>query len=81
MVGAILAHLPICTVLPPSAVRHELAEGELVAHPIIDPVVARRLFVIYSGERRLSEPEGDLVNTLRSRLADTRDLDPQDNRK
>jgi len=81
MVGAILAHLPICTVLPPSAVRHELAEGELVAHPIIDPVVARRLFVIYSGERSLSEPERDLVNTLRSRLADTRDLDPQDNRK
>ena len=81
MIGAILTQLPICTVLPPSAVRRELAEGELVAHPIIDPVVARRLFVIYSGERSLSEPERDLVNTLRSRLADTKDLAPQDNRK
>jgi DNA-binding transcriptional LysR family regulator len=68
-------------VLPPSAVRRELAEGELVTHPIIDPVVARRLFVIYSGERSLSEPERDLVNTLRLRLADTKDLAPQDNRK
>jgi len=74
MVAAILAQLPVCTVLPPSAVRRELAEGELAAHPIIDPVVARRLFVIYSGERSLSEPERDLVNTLRSRLADTREL-------
>ena len=64
MIAAILARLPVCTVLPPSAVRRELAEGELVAHPIIDPVVARRLFVIYSGERSLSEPERDLVNTL-----------------
>jgi len=81
MVAAILAQLPVCTVLPPSAVRRELAEGELVAHPIIDPVVARRLFVIYSGERSLSEPERDLVNTLRSRLADPRDLAPQDKRK
>jgi DNA-binding transcriptional LysR family regulator len=81
MVVAILAQLPVCTVLPPSAVRRELAEGELVAHSIIDPVVARRLFVIYSGERSLSESERDLVNTLRSRLADTRDLAPQDNRK
>jgi LysR family transcriptional regulator, nitrogen assimilation regulatory protein len=81
MVAAILAQLPVCTVLPPSAVRRELAEGELVAHPIIDPVVTQRLFVIYSGERSLSEPERDLVNTLQSRLADTRDLAPQDNRK
>jgi LysR family transcriptional regulator, nitrogen assimilation regulatory protein len=81
MVAAILAQLPVCTVLPPSAVHRELAEGKLVAHPIIDPVVARRLFVIYSGERSLSEPERDLVNTLRSRLADTREFAPQDNRK
>jgi DNA-binding transcriptional LysR family regulator len=81
MIAAILVRLPVCTVLPPSAVRRELAEGELVAHPIIDPVVARRLFVIYSGERSLSEPERDLVNTLRSRLADTRGLTSQDNRK
>jgi LysR family nitrogen assimilation transcriptional regulator len=70
MMAVILERLPVCTVLPPSAIHRELASGELVAHPIIDPVVARRLFVIYSGERSLSEPERDLVNTLRSRLAD-----------
>ena len=69
MVAAVLAHAPVCTVLPPSAVRREMAEGDLVAHPIVDPVIARRLFVIYSGERSLSEPERDLVNTLRGRLS------------
>jgi DNA-binding transcriptional LysR family regulator len=68
MVAAILARLPVSTVLPPSSVRRELAAGELVAHPIVDPVISRRLFVIYSGERSLSEPERDLVNTLRARL-------------
>jgi LysR family transcriptional regulator, nitrogen assimilation regulatory protein len=89
MVVATLARRPICTVLPQSAVRRELADGELVAHPIIDPVISRRLFVIYSGERALSEPERDLVNTLRSRLADAPGPDaaaaqcaaPQDSRK
>ena len=75
MVAAVLARAPVCTVLPPSAVRRELSEGELVAHPIIDPTIARRLFVIYSGERTLSEPERDLVNTLRGRLSDTTDVE------
>jgi DNA-binding transcriptional LysR family regulator len=73
MVAAVLARLPVCTVLPPSAVRREMAEGDLVAHPIVDPAIARRLFVIYSGERGLSEPERDLVNTLRARLSDATD--------
>ena len=69
MVAAVLAHAPVCTVLPPSAVLREMSEGDLVAHPIVDPEIARRLFVIYSGERSLSEPERDLVNTLRDRLS------------
>ena len=61
--------------LPPSAVAREFLDGELVAHPIIDPTIARRLFVIYSGERTLSEPERDLVKTLRGRLSDTTDVE------
>ena len=70
MAAALLARAPVCTVLPPSAVQRELDDGELTAHPIVDPVIARRLFVIYSGERSLSEPERDLVNTLRGRLSE-----------
>ncbi len=70
MAAALLTRAPVCTVLPPSAVQRELDDGELTAHPIVDPVIARRLFVIYSGERSLSEPERDLVNTLRGRLSE-----------
>lgn len=69
MLIALLRHEPIATVLPPSAVRRELDTGELRAHPIIGPSVARRLFVIYSGDRSLSEPEREFVNLLRSGLA------------
>jgi LysR family transcriptional regulator, nitrogen assimilation regulatory protein len=72
MAVAILARLPVCIVLPPSAVEREIAGGDLVAHPIIDPVISRRLFVIYSGERTLSEPERSLVNSLRRKLSEPR---------
>lgn len=70
MAVGILARLPVCTILPPSAVALEIAAGDLVAHPIIDPVISRRLFVIYSGERALSEPERGLVNALRRKLSE-----------
>jgi DNA-binding transcriptional LysR family regulator len=56
-------------VLPASAVRLELASGELAAHPITDPTITRRLFVIYSGDRSLTPAERDLVKLLRAKLA------------
>jgi DNA-binding transcriptional LysR family regulator len=72
MAVAALARLPVCTVLPPSAVARELASGSLVAHPIVDPAIVRRLYVIYSGERVLTEPERSLVNALRKKLSEHR---------
>ncbi|WP_426435383.1 LysR family transcriptional regulator [Bradyrhizobium genosp. P] len=75
MVVSLLAHLPVCTVLPASAVAREIEGGDLVAHPIIEPAIARRLYVIYSGERTLSEPERGLVNILRRRLSESRGID------
>jgi len=72
MAVAILASLPVCTVLPASAVAREIASGDLAAHPIIDPTISRRLFVIYSGERSLSESERGLVNSLRRKLSEPR---------
>jgi LysR family nitrogen assimilation transcriptional regulator len=68
MMIAMLGRHPLCTVLPPSAIRRELASGELVAHPIVEPSIARRLFMIYSGDRSLTEPERNLVQILRERL-------------
>ena len=46
--------------------------GDLAAHPIVDPTISRRLFVIYSGERALSESERGLVNSLRRKLSEPR---------
>ncbi len=70
LLASVLTRHPLCTVLPPSAVRRELALGDLVAHPIVEPTIARRLFIIYSGDRSLTEPERNLVHVLRERLAD-----------
>jgi DNA-binding transcriptional LysR family regulator len=74
MIAAVLARARVCTVLPPSAVRRELAQGELNAHPIVNPTIARQLYVIYSGERSLSRPERDLVKALRVRLLEPEEL-------
>jgi LysR family transcriptional regulator, nitrogen assimilation regulatory protein len=74
MMAAVLERQPLCTVLPPSAVRRELAAGELTAHPIVEPTIARRLFMIYSADRSLTEAERDLVQLLRARLADEEPL-------
>jgi LysR family transcriptional regulator, nitrogen assimilation regulatory protein len=70
MAVALLARLPVCTVLPASAVAQEIERGDLVARPIIDPTIARRLYVIYSGERALSDAERSLVNILRRKLSE-----------
>lgn len=75
MAVSLLAQLPVCTVLPPSAVAREIASGALLAHPIIEPTIARRLYVIYSGERALSAPERGLVNALRRKLSEVRSED------
>lgn len=69
MLIAVLSREPMCTVLPPSAVQRELDAGELVAHPIVEPEICRKLFVIYSADRSLTEPERDLVSTLQAGLA------------
>jgi LysR family nitrogen assimilation transcriptional regulator len=76
MLIAMLNHGPLGTILPPSAVRRELESCELSAHPICNPSVARRLFVIYSGDRSLTPIEREFINLLRLGLG-TRDGDPE----
>jgi len=71
MVVSILARLPVCAVLPRSAVQREIDNGDIVAHHIVNPVISRNLFVIYSGDRALNKPERALVNSLRKRLSVT----------
>lgn len=69
MLVALVAREPVATVLPASAVRPEVLRGELSVHPIVEPTINRRLFVIYSADRSLTPVERDLVEMLRSRLS------------
>jgi len=68
MLIALLSRERVATVLPASAVRPEILSRELSAHPIIEPTIQRRLFVIYSGDRSLTPAERDLVRLLRLHL-------------
>jgi LysR family transcriptional regulator, nitrogen assimilation regulatory protein len=70
MAVSLLDRLPVCTVLPASAVKRQIDAEYLVAHPIVDPSISRRLYVIYSGERPLSESERALVKALRKKLSE-----------
>jgi LysR family nitrogen assimilation transcriptional regulator len=70
MAVSLLDRLPVCTVLPASAVKRQIDAQYLVAHPIVDPSISRRLYVIYSGERPLSESERALVKALRKKLSE-----------
>ncbi len=69
MAVAMLARMPVCTVLPVSAIANEVRNGDLVVHTIVEPTVSRRLFLIYSGDRALNPPERELVNALRRLLS------------
>jgi LysR family nitrogen assimilation transcriptional regulator len=69
MAVSLLERLPVCTVLPASAVKRQIDDGDLIAHPITEPIISRRLYVIYSGARPLSEPERALVKTMKKALS------------
>ncbi|MBC8159024.1 MAG: LysR family transcriptional regulator [Alphaproteobacteria bacterium] len=65
----ILTRRPFGNVLPRSAVGKAVANGQLVCHEIIEPHLFRRLSVIFSPERSLSEPERAFIRILRENLA------------
>ncbi|MDB5579666.1 MAG: hypothetical protein JWR80_4842 [Bradyrhizobium sp.] len=69
MLVSVLRRQPVCTVLPVSALCREIEAGELVASPIVDPVIMRRLFIIYSGGRSLTPAEREFIDLLRQRLS------------
>ena len=66
----LLGRQPYATLLPSSAVTDSVADGTFVCHEIIEPRVCRRLSVIFSPERSLSDPERAFIRILRDRLGD-----------
>jgi DNA-binding transcriptional LysR family regulator len=55
---------PLCTVLPASSVRNDVAAGRLTVTPIAERLSIGNLAVIFSGERELSEIERAAVRAL-----------------
>lgn len=56
----------LATVLPVSAVKNQIVTGQLIYSEIIEPVLTRQLGLAYMPERKLSDPELALLDSLRA---------------
>lgn len=66
---ALVKRLKVATILPSSAIKPQVVRKELQFNPISDPVITRRLSILFSADRNLSDVERDLVALLRRELA------------
>jgi DNA-binding transcriptional LysR family regulator len=58
---AMVRQAPLCTILPASSVRRDIAAGNLIAVPIRQDDVPGALSIIFSAERELSEAERTII--------------------
>jgi DNA-binding transcriptional LysR family regulator len=70
MALALVADRTMATVMPLGTVRRAVADGELQFNKIVEPEIWRRLSIIYSAERSLSEIERAFIQTLRRHLSE-----------
>ncbi|WP_319531802.1 LysR substrate-binding domain-containing protein [uncultured Cohaesibacter sp.] len=70
---AMLRQAPLCTILPASAVRADLANGTVTATPVVEEFGQRQLLLIYSTERTLSNLERSLISFLREAFQERSD--------
>lgn len=68
IVLALVRRMPLATIMPEASVRLFAAEGILQFNTIVEPVIYRRLSIVFSTERTLTEIERALVATLRRHL-------------
>src|SRR5690606_3879706 len=69
MAIALVAEGSSATIMPLGTVRRAVAAGELEFHQIVEPEIWRRLSIIYSADRSLSEIERAFIQTLRRHLS------------
>lgn len=81
MVLALVRRMQLVTVMPEASVRPFVSEGIFQFNPIVDPVIYRRLSIVFSTDRSLTEIERALVGTLRRHLVsvDFNSLEASDN--
>lgn len=68
MVLALVRRMRLATVMPEASVRPFASEGIFQFNTIVDPIIYRRLSIIFSTGRSLTEIERALVGTLRRHL-------------
>lgn len=69
MILALIRRMNLATILPQPSVRPYVDAGIFQFNPIVEPAISRRLSILFSTERSLTEIERSLIATLRRTLA------------
>lgn len=67
---ALIGKMNFATIMPEASVRPYLADGVFQFNPIRDPIIRRRLSVIFSTARNLTQIERSMIGTLRHHLTE-----------
>jgi DNA-binding transcriptional LysR family regulator len=66
---ALIGRMRLATILPESSVEQFVAEGKFQFNPIADPAAKRRLSILFSPDRNLTDIERALIGLLRRHLS------------
>ncbi len=69
MILALIRRTALATILPKPSVQPYLDDGVFQFNPITEPSISRRLSILFSTERTLTEIERDLIAIFRKNLA------------
>ena len=68
MIMSMVRHMRLATVMPAASVQPFVSSGAYQFNPIADPPIVRRLSIVFSPSRSLTEIERALVGKIRERL-------------
>ncbi|WP_296743320.1 LysR family transcriptional regulator [Mesorhizobium sp.] len=68
---ALVRRMRLATILPLSSVQSLVEAGALQFNPVVEPIVRRRLSILFSPERVLTDVERSLIKALKRELSAT----------
>lgn len=69
MILALIRRMPLATILPQPSVQPYVDAGIFQFNPIVEPVIRRRLSILFSADRSLTEIERSLIAIFRRHMA------------
>lgn len=69
MILALIRRMPLATILPQPSVQPYVDAGIFQFNPIVEPAISRRLSILFSAARSLTEIERSLIAIFRQNLA------------